>query len=45
MFAPDSRPDEWDAFTFYYRDGSRPSDPRNRYADLLIEAAGRSGGR
>jgi mannan endo-1,4-beta-mannosidase len=45
MFAPDSRPDEWDAFTFYYRDGTRPSDPHNRYADLLIEAAGRSGRR
>ncbi|MFL5343996.1 MAG: cellulase family glycosylhydrolase [Hyalangium sp.] len=45
MFATDNRPDEWDAFSFYYRDGTRPEDPRNRYADLLIEAAGRAGGR
>ncbi len=45
MFATDNRPDEWDAFTFYYRDGTRPEDPRNRYADLFIEAAGRAGKR
>jgi mannan endo-1,4-beta-mannosidase len=45
MFSPDSRPDEWDEFTFYFRDGTRPGDPRNRYADLLIEAAGRAGER
>ncbi|WP_224246205.1 glycoside hydrolase 5 family protein [Hyalangium gracile] len=45
MFAPDDRPDAWDDFTFYFRDGTRPEDARNRYADLLIEAAGRSGRR
>jgi mannan endo-1,4-beta-mannosidase len=44
MFATDARPDEWDDFTFYFRDGTTPEDPRNRYADLLIEAAGRAGG-
>lgn len=43
MFAYDSRPDEWDDFTFYYRDGTAPEDPRNRYADLVIEAAARAG--
>jgi mannan endo-1,4-beta-mannosidase len=45
MFAYDTRPDEWDGFTFYYRDGTTPADPRNRYADLVIEAAGRAGTR
>jgi mannan endo-1,4-beta-mannosidase len=45
MFAPDSRPDSWDDFTFYFRDGTAPEDPRNRYADLIIEAAARAGGR
>lgn len=45
MFAYDARPQEWDAFTFYYRDGTWPGDPRNRYADLVIEAAGRAGQR
>ena len=45
MFAPDSRPDDWDDFTFYYRDGTRPEDPLNRYTDLIIEAVGRSGRR
>jgi mannan endo-1,4-beta-mannosidase len=39
MFANDARPDVWDDFTFYYRDGTVPADPRNRYADLIIEAA------
>jgi mannan endo-1,4-beta-mannosidase len=45
MFANDARPDEWDDFTFYYRDGTVPADPRNRYADLILEAAGLSGRR
>ncbi|HYH99168.1 glycoside hydrolase 5 family protein [Hyalangium sp.] len=45
MFAPDSRPEAWDDFTFYFRDGTAPEDPSNRYADLLIEAAGRAGTR
>ncbi|WP_224366573.1 cellulase family glycosylhydrolase [Hyalangium versicolor] len=45
MFAPDARPDAWDEFTFYYRDGTQPADPVNRYTDLFIEAAGRAGTR
>ena len=45
MFSYDSRPDAWDDFTFYFRDGTTPDDPRNRYADLVIEAAGRAGTR
>jgi mannan endo-1,4-beta-mannosidase len=39
MFAYDARPDGWDAFTFYDRDGTVPADPVNRYADLVEEAA------
>jgi mannan endo-1,4-beta-mannosidase len=39
MFANDARPDAWDAHTFYFRDGTTPEDPANRYADLVIEAA------
>ncbi|MDY7231662.1 cellulase family glycosylhydrolase [Hyalangium rubrum] len=45
MFSYDSRPDAWDAFTFYYRDGTAPEHPSNRYADLVIEATGRTGER
>ncbi|QRN96129.1 cellulase family glycosylhydrolase [Archangium violaceum] len=45
MFANDARPDDWDDFTFYYRDGTVPADPRNRYADLIVEAAALSGKR
>ncbi|ATB30841.1 cellulase family glycosylhydrolase [Melittangium boletus] len=45
MFANDARPDSWDDFTFYYRDGSMPADPGNRYADLVIEAAALAGTR
>lgn len=45
MFAYDARPDAWDEFTFYFRDGTAPEDPLNRYADLVIEAAGRAGRR
>ncbi|MFP2928780.1 glycoside hydrolase 5 family protein [Pyxidicoccus sp. 3LG] len=40
MFANDARPDAWDAHTFYFRDGTAPEDPVNRYADLIVEAAG-----
>lgn len=40
MFANDARPDEWDEYTFYYRDGTQPDDPENRYTDLVIEATG-----
>ncbi|PTL81674.1 cellulase family glycosylhydrolase [Vitiosangium sp. GDMCC 1.1324] len=43
MFANDARPDEWDDFTFYFRDGTVPADSRNRYADLVIEAASLTG--
>ena len=39
MFAYDARPDAWDRHTFYFRDGTEPSDPLNRYADLVAEAA------
>ena len=39
LFANDARRDDWDRHTFYFRDGTRPEDPQNRYADLLIEAA------
>ena len=40
MFAYDARPDDWDPHTFYFRDGTQPADPSNRYSDLIIEAAG-----
>ncbi|HEY3358582.1 MAG TPA: cellulase family glycosylhydrolase [Polyangia bacterium] len=39
MFANDARPDAWDAYTFYCRDGTAPADPVNRYADVVSEAA------
>jgi mannan endo-1,4-beta-mannosidase len=39
VFANDARPDDWDMHTFYFRDGTDPRDPRNRYADLISEAA------
>ncbi|WP_434386663.1 cellulase family glycosylhydrolase [Melittangium boletus] len=45
MFAYDARPDSWDDYTFYFRDGSAPSDAANRYADLVIEAAALAGSR
>ena len=45
MFANDARPDTWDDFTFYFRDGSVPAHPGNRYADLIIEAAAHAGTR
>ncbi len=45
MFAYDDRPDAWDAHTFYFRDGTAPADARNRYADILIEAAALTGTR
>jgi len=45
VFANDARPDEWDDYTFYYRDGTVPADPRNRYADLVVEAAALAGRR
>ncbi len=45
MFAYDARPDAWDAFTFYYRDGTVPDNRGNRYADLIVEAAALSGRR
>ncbi|HSP77818.1 MAG TPA: cellulase family glycosylhydrolase [Myxococcaceae bacterium] len=45
MFAYDARPDAWDDFTFYYLDGTVPAERRNRYADLIVEAAALSGRR
>nr|APZ78723.1 glycosyl hydrolase [Myxococcus sp.] len=39
LFANDTRPDAWDGYTFYYKDGTHPGDPVNRYADLVVEAA------
>lgn len=39
LFSNDARPDAWDDYTFYFRDGSSPEDPANRYADVVIEAA------
>jgi mannan endo-1,4-beta-mannosidase len=39
MFANDARPDAWDRHTFYFRDGTTPDDPRNRYADIVAGAA------
>jgi mannan endo-1,4-beta-mannosidase len=41
LFAYDARPESWDRHTFYFRDGTRPEDPRNQYPDLIIEAAQR----
>ena len=40
LFAHDDRPDAWDDFTFYWKSGTLPDDPANRYADLLRDAAG-----
>lgn len=39
LFAYDARPDHWDMHTFYFRDGTAPRDPQNRYADLILEAS------
>jgi mannan endo-1,4-beta-mannosidase len=39
LFAYDARPDAWDAHTFYWRNGTDPADPVNRYADLVVDAA------
>lgn len=39
LFAYDGRPDAWDPHTFYWRDGTDPADPVNRYADLVRDAA------
>lgn len=40
LFVNDARPDGWDDYSFYFRDGTAPGDPQNRYADVVIEAAG-----
>jgi mannan endo-1,4-beta-mannosidase len=40
LFANDARPDGWDPHTFHLRDGTLPADPVNRYADVVLEAAG-----
>jgi mannan endo-1,4-beta-mannosidase len=39
LFANDARPDAWDPYTFRWLDGTDPADPRNRYADILRDAA------
>jgi|GEM_PF-929875 len=39
LFAHDSRPDDWDDYTFYFKDGTDPEAPINRYADLLLDFA------
>lgn len=39
LFANDDRTDDWDAFTFNFRDGTAVEDPVNRYADLVRDAA------
>jgi mannan endo-1,4-beta-mannosidase len=39
LLAHDDRPDEWDDFTFYVRSDAPLDDPRNRYADLIADAA------
>jgi mannan endo-1,4-beta-mannosidase len=41
VFAYDARP-EWDRHTFYFRDGTEPDDPQNRYVDIIIRAAEQS---
>ena len=43
MFAYDARPDAWDDFTWYHRDGLPLDAPENRYADLIAELAARLG--
>lgn len=40
-FSTDDRPDEWDEFTWTWRDGTDPADPANRYADLHAQEAAR----
>ncbi len=39
LFAYDARPEQWDRHTFYFRDGTAPQDPRNRYADIVLDAS------
>ncbi len=41
MFAHDSRPDRWDDFSWYVRDGLPLDAPENRYADLVEALAAR----
>lgn len=40
-FSTDDRPDSWDEHTWYWRDGTDPTDEANRYADLHREWARR----
>lgn len=42
-FSTDDRPDDWDAFTWTWRDGTSPEDPVNRHADQHREWAARWG--
>lgn len=39
MFSYDSRPDEWDDFTFYSKSGAPLDSADNRYADIVAWAA------
>ncbi len=39
LFAHDSRPDDWDIYSFYFKQGSCSTDAHNRYADIIHEAA------
>ena len=43
-FSTDDRPDDWDPYTWYLRDGTEPQDEVNRYADLHATWAGRFSG-
>lgn len=40
-FSTDDRPDDWDEFTWRWRDGTEPGARENRYADLHREWAAR----
>ncbi|MEO6951872.1 MAG: cellulase family glycosylhydrolase [Polyangia bacterium] len=39
LFHHDDRPDTWDDFAWYVRDGVPLGSPKNRYADLVRDAA------
>jgi mannan endo-1,4-beta-mannosidase len=40
-FSTDDRPDQWDAYSWTWRDGTRPEDDANRYAALHRDEAAR----
>lgn len=41
LFTDDGRPQDWDPFSFRWRNGSEPSAPDNLFVDLLAEFAER----